>query len=270
MGFAVLHVSKIKGSSGGLGNHIDRKKIPENAVAEMTENNLELCETKGSLQEDIDQRIKEGYHGKKAIRKDAVKALSMILSGSHEQMKEIESNQLSLMQWAQDNYQYLEKTFGKDNLVRCTLHLDEKTPHIHAVVVPITEDGRLTAAHWIDGKKKLKEIQTDYANHMAKWGLERGISGERRKHVTTSQFYKFLNENDLDAQKILNDKHAIAIVSKMLQELQSDKEIEILQKITKSTKKNHYHEQGISKQDKSGGEERKPDKPITKGPSFGY
>jgi hypothetical protein len=271
MAFAVLHATKIKGSMGGLGAHIDRKHIPENAVAEKTPKNMELCQIKGSMKEDIDERIKEGYKGKKAIRKDAVKGISLILSGSHERMKEIESDPLTLMNWAKDNYQYLEKTFGRDNLVRCTLHMDEKTPHIHAVVVPITEDGRLTAKHWLDGRTKLKAIQTDYAESMAKWGLERGVSNEKRKHITTPQFYKYITENELDAKKILGDQNAIALVGQMLQELQGkEKQLENLQKLTKSTKENHYqnNERAISKPTQERTEERKPDQSVKRRSSF--
>ena len=38
----------------------------------------------------IDKRIEEGYTGETAIRKDAVKAVSIVLTGTHERMIELE------------------------------------------------------------------------------------------------------------------------------------------------------------------------------------
>lgn len=41
------------------------------------------------LPDAINERIKEGYKGKKALRKDAVKFIPMVMTGSHEEMKAI-------------------------------------------------------------------------------------------------------------------------------------------------------------------------------------
>ena len=50
---------------------------------------------------------------------------------------------LAVKEWA-------EQTFGADNVVGIHLHLDESTPHVHAVVTPI-KDGRLQAKAWLNG-----------------------------------------------------------------------------------------------------------------------
>ena len=97
MGYAVLHSEKGKSGSGGIGNHIDRKKgmehtfphadpnrINENKVGKVYSDRQNI-----SLPEAINQRISEGYKGKKAIRKDAIKFTTHVLSGSHEDMKAI-------------------------------------------------------------------------------------------------------------------------------------------------------------------------------------
>ena len=64
-------------------------------------------------------------------------------------MKEIFADKEKSKEWIKENYKFLAKEFGKENIVRFTLHLDEKTPHLHAVTIPLTNDGRLSA------KKKL-------------------------------------------------------------------------------------------------------------------
>lgn len=52
----------------------------------------------------------------------------------------------------------LARTFGKDNLVSVSLHLDESSPHVHAVVTPV-KDGKLQAKAWLDGRKRLSELR---------------------------------------------------------------------------------------------------------------
>jgi plasmid recombination enzyme len=99
--------------------------------------------------------------------------------------------------------------------VSAVLHLDEKTPHIHATVVPIVRGERRKAKlererNTAGGKRtyrtkkdrprlcaddmmardKLKAYQTTYAEAMAKYGLRRGIDGSEAKHISTQQFYR--------------------------------------------------------------------------------
>ena len=56
----------------------------------------------------------------------------------------------------------------KENIVRFTLHMDERTPHIHWVFVPITEDGRLSAKE-ILSRKIYPWHRTDTGNDEAFW-----------------------------------------------------------------------------------------------------
>ncbi len=49
----------------------------------------------------------------------------------------------------------LEQEYEKGNLLYATVHLDEKTPHMHYGVVPITTDGRLSAKEVVGNKKPL-------------------------------------------------------------------------------------------------------------------
>lgn len=43
------------------------------------------------------------------------------------------------------------------------LHLDEKTPHIHYVVVPITKDKRLSAKELCGNRKAYQSLQSDFS-----------------------------------------------------------------------------------------------------------
>lgn len=191
MGYAVFHASKGSGGGGKLGAHIDRDKTQKqtfkSADPEREHLNKDLINnhySKMKLPDAINERIKEGYKGKKALRKDAVKFIPMVMTGSHEEMKAIFKNSEKANAWVKSNYDFVCKEFGKENIVRFTLHLDEKTPHIHAVVVPLTDDGRLSAKERFGNRNDLSDRQTRYADAMEQFGLKRGIVGSKAKHTS--------------------------------------------------------------------------------------
>ena len=53
------------------------------------------------------------------------------------------ANDGRLNSWIDANLKWLKDTFGEENLVSCVLHMDEKTPHLHATVVPIVTGERI-------------------------------------------------------------------------------------------------------------------------------
>ena len=217
--FCVLHIHKYKGRLGAIGAHIDRKHISDNVNLEKTGFNesighggMRLLDVLGSeidrtkiplleeysskkdksLPQAVADRIKQGHKVKDKVRKDAVLALGIILTGSHERMLEIQADQKLFQKWKRANYDFVCREFGQENIVRFTLHLDEKTPHIHCIVVPISPEGRLSARHYINGSEKLEALQDRYAAPMAIFGLERGIPKTltHRVHVPTREYYR--------------------------------------------------------------------------------
>jgi len=221
MAYAVMNIRKNKGNAGALGAHIDRapehEHMYQNANPELKHHNVkfELTEfCKMPLPKAIDARIKQGYKGKKAIRKDAVKSLSLVLTGSHQRMKEIFTDEKIRLNWIAESIHFVQQEFGEENIVRMDLHLDEKTPHIHAVVVPLTADGRLSAKEKMGNKKHLKEMLSRYAAKMEKYGLQRGLersAKEKPKATTLQEFYKAIEQADEITQKI--DFKAIKSIS---------------------------------------------------------
>lgn len=200
MGFAILHVKKNKTNITKLEQHINRDVDVPNADATkknytfyyyMENGSLEMklvdlkSIKKKPLQEKINERIKIDYKGKTKIRKDAVKSFSIVLTGTHEDMNKIDGNK-----WVKKNYEFLKKKFGIKNIVDFTLHLDEKTPHIHAVIVPLTKDGKLSYSEFLGTPEKLRNLQSDYAKDMEEFGLKRGIEGSKARHEDVTEFYK--------------------------------------------------------------------------------
>lgn len=187
--FAVLHIEKGSGNATRLGSHIDRKFQPSNADPNKRHLNKYLI-TGNNLNQDIDERIKQS--GAK-VRKNSVKHLNIVLTGSHEQMKEIEKNSAVMQKWIDDNYKFLKEKYGKENIMRLSLHRDERTPHLHAVVTPITPDNRLSAKQVVGNKNDLRQIQDDYAERMKKYNLNRGIRGSTATHDSIKEYYARIN-----------------------------------------------------------------------------
>lgn len=114
--------------------------------------------------------------------------------------------------WKNKTMEWLEKEYGRKNLVDVVLHVDETTPHIHAVVVPIVEvecKKRRTKAqkeanepaetykkekykrtHFFD-RGCLFRIQEEYGNYMNEIGLYRGIPKKltKKKHKDTKDWH---------------------------------------------------------------------------------
>ena len=209
MSYAVYHSEKGKISTGGIGHHIDRADGKEHSYrhADPDKKHLNqhisvtpLC--KIPLRQAIEKRISEGYKTKKAIRKDAVKYTTHILTGSHEKMKEIEADPGELQKWISANQLFISSEFGKDNIVRFVLHRDEKTPHIHAVTVNLTSDGRLSAKEIIGNRESMQTRQDRYAEAMKPFGLNRGLKSTGIKHEDAREYYGRINSALEDGNNI--------------------------------------------------------------------
>ncbi|RYE18893.1 MAG: hypothetical protein EOP45_13440, partial [Sphingobacteriaceae bacterium] len=128
MGFAVFHPGKGSGAGGGIGSHIDRSEGQEHtyphADAARRALNINHALPSGrhlvNLPEAINERIKEGYTGKKAIRKDGVRFLSLVLTGTHEDMIQLARDAEKFKKWQQANYDFVKKEFGEMNIMRFT------------------------------------------------------------------------------------------------------------------------------------------------------
>jgi hypothetical protein len=188
MGFAVFHAEKITASGASLGYHIDRVEGKEhtfsNADPQRKHLNYSWDDNPGCskpVHQALADRIQEGYTGETAIRKDAVKGLSLMLTGSHEDMKVIEKEPEKFNAWLKANFKFVKDEFGKENIVRFVVHRDEKTPHIHAIVVPL-QDGRLTAKKVLGNRIEMSQRQDRYAQAMEPFSLSRGIKGSKAIH----------------------------------------------------------------------------------------
>lgn len=139
------------------------------------------------------------------MRKDSVYATELLLTASPGFFRGMPKSELD--KWVGLNKTWLEKQFG-ENLRYAVLHLDESTPHIHALVVPVfqTEKGKILAnKRYFGGREKLRQYQDIYAIEMQNSfkSLNRGIKFSKAKHIEIRHFYNMvnaeLNEHDLES-----------------------------------------------------------------------
>ena len=226
MSYTVLHLEKAKGNDSAMSAHIERTIHPKNADASRSQLNKELIiypESVKNRTSAIQYRL-DNAHLKRKIGTNQVRAIRVLLSGTHEVMKTIEENK-QLNNWCNDNLNWIKETFGEENLVSAVLHMDEKTPHIHATVIPIVSGERRKAkkentdsykkknqnsnrlcADDVMARNKLKHYQNTYATVMAKYGLRRGIEGSEAKHISTAEYYRNLHLQNQQLEQEKNNK----------------------------------------------------------------
>ena len=227
--YAVCHLQRGSGNDSGMSCHIERKDaqgktyVPDNADRSRTHLNRELVSFPDGVRnrtEAIQYRIDHAGLTRK-VAGNQCKAIRIILTGTHEQIMKIQEEG-RLGRWIEANLKWLHETFGKENVVSCVLHMDEKTPHLHATIVPIvtaerqrreregerkynTKSGPRLSADDVLKRAKLHEYQNTYAAAMSAFGLKRGIVGSTARHIATSTHYKQqmqqLEENIANLQK---------------------------------------------------------------------
>ena len=117
-------------------------------------------------------------------------------------------------QWAKDVYDWCAKRYGQKNIIGFQVHLDESSPHIHALIVPVgqrSKSGR-ECVMWSAkfGKSRyeyghiLREMHTSlYEEVGSKYGLERGdsIEGRNVNHLSKRDYIRKLSKDAKQAEK---------------------------------------------------------------------
>ncbi|RYX87032.1 hypothetical protein EON73_02225, partial [bacterium] len=147
MSFAIMRTAKIKtgGNAGGLNNHLEREMEVPNADRDLTHLNFKMVGS-NDLWKDITDRLSQAEI---TPRKNAVLAIEHLITYSPEwapfyKSGDKENGFTLLSKDEQDGRKtvaffykakdWLEDQYGKENVVNIHIHLDESTPHMHAVV----------------------------------------------------------------------------------------------------------------------------------------
>ena len=196
MSYSIIRVSKVKTGTNttGIQKHVQRENNNyenEDIDHSKTYLNYDLVNAnKQNFNNLIDEKIEQNYTGKRKIRTDAIKHIDGLITSDNDFFdNQTPEDTKQFFEYAKE---FLEQEYGKDNLLYATVHMDEKTPHMHYGVVPITDDGRLSAKEVVGNKKALTAFQDRFNEHVKQRGydLERGQSRQvtNAKHEQISQY----------------------------------------------------------------------------------
>lgn len=205
VGYAVVHMMKIKsGAVGGIQSHNNREHEPKtNPDVDMSrsEDNYDLISC-DNYKRSIKEKMSNLVESSRAVRKDAVVVCNFIVTSDNETMDALGADRQR--EFFQDSVKWFSDRYGADRVLNATVHMDETTPHLHIGVMPITQDGRLSAKA-IFTKTEMKAIQTEFARDVGeKYGLERGVEGSERTHLSEARF------KEQKALEMANEHGAIA------------------------------------------------------------
>ena len=194
--FAILRTKKHKhlSSIAGVGRHHTRQ-IPCK-TADITKAHLNRFWGAGGSAKDVRARVESiiDEAQKKAPRKfrtDTVKAIEYVFAASPEWWKTASREQRN--GYLKKCRSWLEKKHGRGCIAAEWLHMDEASPHLHALAIPLV-NGVLNAKHFLGGKAVCSELQTDFHKQCGEpYGLERGIIKSEAKHMRSVDWWAALN-----------------------------------------------------------------------------
>ena len=246
LNYAILRVEPIKNipDLAQIGSHNKREKKAyqsnPNIKLELTKNNIELVplnvkyvkgfdELTKEYKKEHDERMKteradrkKRYHEMLNSSKNVV-ADELVMTASHNFFKDMSREQIK--DWADTCMEFVYNDLGykKEQILHATVHLDEETPHIHCVVVPLvkkydkrtnTQRYTISKKQYIKDKIQLSHLQDLYHKRLTDKGydLERGIKGSDNKHIKIKEYKQLtkklnheLNVKNDNFDKAMND-----------------------------------------------------------------
>lgn len=206
MAFMVARTEKRKiGSLGGYQNHVDRKtenhsnKDIDNSKTHL---NYDLVghETDKSFHKEFMDFINENRVGSRAIRKDAVVMQDWIIGSSQEFFDVLTPGETR--KYFETAVEFFAEKFGRENIRFATVHMDEKTPHMHMGIVPL-KDGKLTAKTIFD-RNCLRMIQDKLPQAFQKAGfdIQRGEPKSEKVHLHPEEYKATMEAAEKKAEEI--------------------------------------------------------------------
>ncbi len=192
MQYAILRHAKIKAPLMGAAvahNHRTSKVEKCNIDAARTPLN-QVLKGQGTVAERLAEKLKVLTT---KVRKDAVVAVELVLSASPEWFDGLAKDRAELhghpkfREWVNATMKWARGEFGQ-NILDVALHMDESSPHMHVLTVPLTKDGRLCAKE-VTARAEMTRRQDSYAEAMKGFGLSRGDPAKetKRRHIKLTE-----------------------------------------------------------------------------------
>lgn len=186
MSYAVVRMVKLKSHDlKGIQFHNQRERE--------SKTNLDIDKSKSAFNYDLinsknidyNKQVKEiiesQKEGTRKNRKDAVLVNEFLVTSDKPFFDSL--SPIREKEFFKVSAEFFKKRYGEQNIVFATVHIDEKTPHMHIGVVPM-RDGKLQGKN-VFNRKELLAIQEEFPKHMKEKGfdLERGELGSTAEHI---------------------------------------------------------------------------------------
>jgi hypothetical protein len=202
MSYGIIRIQKFQGSAiRGIQSHDHRERTsntnPDIDTTRSIENyTLVKCNDYNNA---VKSRI-SSLELKKSIRKDAVKMVQCLVTSDSDFFNNLTSD--NKYNFFKQSLNFIAERYGKENIISATVHMDEKTPHMHVNFTPI-KDNKLSAKS-IFTRSELSKLHTDFYNKVGKiWKLNRGETREeKRQHLNTEEFKLKTKQKELEKLSI--------------------------------------------------------------------
>lgn len=209
MSYCIMRLEKRKANNiTGMQIHNDRateNHSNEDINKELSHLNYDLIECP-SYKKKINEELEKRYKVNKSLRKDATLGVEVIFTSDKDFFDKLTPEQERL--YFEKSLEFLKEFAGEKNIISATVHKDETTPHLHAVFMPLTDDGRLNYKDFINTKYDLINLQDKYHEKMREYfpELERGKSSKetKKKHLSVEDFK--LKQLEKDLEKLQKEK----------------------------------------------------------------
>lgn len=202
----ILRVGKIhatgRSTPASVQGHLTRTRPTPNADPGRSASNVWLVGGPGDdLADSIASVMRKAGVDPGRLRRDAVLANDILLSISPEWFRPGDPeahgtwDEARLASFKAEAQAMLTRTFGA-RLVSAVLHLDEATPHVQAIVVPImrrkTGEGFRLSGKDAFNPERLTALQQDWEDRMRPHGVGPRTRGSRATHTTLRAYYAAL------------------------------------------------------------------------------
>lgn len=167
--------------------------------------------------------IRTNYNLQGWIKKNSNIACEYIITSDEEYFKSIGEEETRRFFYTAYSFVKNYKNLGEEFIISAIVHMDETTPHMHLVFIPVIhgideKSGKVThkicCSEFWKGKDSYKLLQDNFHKYMTKSGfnLERGvererdyISVEKYKEITNYEMQEMYKETKHYEQEIITD-----------------------------------------------------------------
>lgn len=208
MSYAIIRNEKLtRAQAMGAYKHNERKTknhINKNIDSSKTELNYYLKKNELSYIKEFD-KIKEKYDLKGQIRSNSNIMCEMVFTSDQKFFAKIGYEESK--RYFEESYKFIceYKNLGEQNIISAVVHMDEDTPHMHLLFIPVihTTDkqgnkiDKVCCRDFWKGKNSYRDLQNAYFKHISEKGfkLERGelVEVTNREHYSVQEYKRITN-----------------------------------------------------------------------------